>query len=66
MRRAGSRSAAAISSSGMLDVLVARIAAGFALRLQRGEQRSLGIEILEDRLDDDVGARDAVAGDVRE
>ena len=39
--------------------------AGLRLALERREQRALGVDVLEDRLDDDVGARDAVAGDVR-
>ena len=39
---------------------------GLRLRLERREQRALGLEVLEDRLDDHVGARDAVAGDVRD
>src|SRR5207244_9944496 len=34
------------------------------LVLERGEQRPLGVEILEDRLDDHVGSRNAIAGDV--
>ena len=61
---AGSFIPAAMSSSGMLDVLVASSAVGLRLRLDRGEQRALGVEILEDRLDDDVGAGDAVARDI--
>ena len=35
------------------------------LRLQRNEQFPLGVEILEDGFDDDVGPRRAVAGYVR-
>jgi len=36
------------------------------LCLDGGEQRALGVAVLEDRLDDDVGTGDAVAGDVRD
>ena len=38
---------------------------GLRALLDRGEQRPLRLDVLEDRLDDDVGLRDAVAGDVR-
>ena len=37
---------------------------GLRLRFQRHEQRLLGVEILEDRLDDHVRVRHAVAGDI--
>ena len=35
--------------------------AGPGLRLERGEERALGVEVLEDRFDDHVGAGHAVA-----
>ena len=38
---------------------------GLRLLLERREQRPLGVDVLEDRLDDDVGARDAVTRHVR-
>ena len=48
----------------MLDVLVASSAVGLGPCLERGEQLLLGLEVLEDGLDNDIGARYAVAGDV--
>jgi hypothetical protein len=48
----------------MLDVLLASIASGFAFFSSAREERTLGVDVLEDRLDDHVGARDAVARDV--
>ena len=51
-------------SSVMLEVLVASIAAGLMLRLELRVQRALGVDILKDGLDHDVGAVHAVAGDV--
>ena len=46
-----------MSASLRLEVLVARIAPGLAIALDVGEQRALGLEVLEDRLDDHVGLR---------
>ena len=48
----------------MLEVFVASTACGFMLRLEARVQLALGFEVLEDRLDDHVGLRDAVAFDV--
>ena len=43
------------------EVLVASTAPGFILRLDLGQHLLLDLEVLDDRLDDHVGARDAVA-----
>ena len=48
----------------MLEVLVARMAPGFELRLELRVQRPLGVEILEDGFDDDIGIGGTVAIDV--
>ncbi len=58
------RKFALMSESLRLEVLVARIASGFAAASSSGEQLALGLEILEDRFDHDVGAARAVPGDV--
>ena len=45
----------------MLDVLLARIALGFHLRLDAGKDFALELEIFRHRLDDQVGAGNAIA-----
>jgi len=52
-------------SSGMLDVLVVEQGAVLGLGLDRPRNSvALGLEALEDRLDDDVSPGDAIAGDI--
>ena len=53
-----------MSASLRLEVFVARIASGFAIASSLREERALRLEVLEDRLDDDVGVPRAFAGDV--
>ena len=49
----------------MLDVLVARIASGAHLLLDRGVDALLQLEFLRHRLDDEIGGADAIATQVR-
>ena len=51
---------AAISGIGMVDVLVAKIVAGPVCPSTSAEDLPLDLEILEDRLDHQVGAAEAV------
>ena len=48
------RSATASSTTGRVDVLVARIASAWQQCVELGEQRLLDGEVLDDRLDDEV------------
>ena len=59
--RSGRGSPSRNCSSGMLDVLVARIALGLHLRLDAGEDLALELEIFRHRLDDQIGTGNAVA-----
>jgi len=63
-RRDGFLNFAPMSASLRLDVFVAR-SASLHLRFELREQFALGLEILEDCLDDDVRLPRSVSGDVR-
>ncbi len=52
----------AISSMSRVEVLVARIAPGLRLGVERGENLLLDRHVLEHRLDHEVGMREAVIG----
>ncbi len=60
--RSGRSSSAAISVIDSDEVLVARIASALTHRLELGEHLLLDREVLEDRLDDEVGVGEGVLG----